>query len=161
MTLAVPVSECICYLNMCPMGCEPACPYCFQTEEVRDEASPVVDPASPSLLARERTAESVETIAARLVDQTLNLDGFVVSSPSTYKEGGDTMANRSMGAYVVLVTDEDGTAHAFGPVGSGRIDRYVELAAEAFPLCHVRAMLIRSRTDFYDMIGTAQEQKSS
>jgi hypothetical protein len=26
----VPVSECICYPGMCPMGCEPACPYCFQ-----------------------------------------------------------------------------------------------------------------------------------
>lgn len=25
-----PISACICYPGMCPQGCEPACPYCFQ-----------------------------------------------------------------------------------------------------------------------------------
>lgn len=35
-TSRVPQSSCICYPGMCPQGCEPACPYCFQPPETND-----------------------------------------------------------------------------------------------------------------------------
>lgn len=90
-TGGVPISECICYPGMCPMGCEPACPYCFQPlpgslderDTPREEVTPVND--QPHSFVRDVAEQPVTPEQSR---------GCIASGATSTSQSGGTVKDK-------------------------------------------------------------------